>query len=144
MMMMMMMILSVIDVVIERLSDRSNSGCQVKPFDWTFTTEYKGTVTGEEFSSLIEESDVKIDLEKLKVKEQILFYDDVCLYEDELGDNGTSMLSVKIRCMPASFFLLMVRELAGSMTDRLTDLYRSCSSAFSCLSLSFASLSISC
>jgi len=79
----------------------------VKPFDWTFTTEYKGTVTGEEFSSLIEESDVKIDLEKLKVKEQILFYDDVCLYEDELGDNGTSMLSVKIRCMPASFFLLM-------------------------------------
>ena len=65
-------------------------------------------MTGDEFSSLIEETDERIDLEKLKVKEKILFYDDVCLYEDELGDNGTSMLTVKIRCMPTSFFLLMV------------------------------------
>ena len=79
----------------------------VKPFDWTFTTEYKGTVEGDEFTSLIEETDERIDLEQLKVKEKILFYDDVCLYEDELGDNGSSMLSVKIRCMPTSFFLLM-------------------------------------
>jgi len=79
----------------------------VKPFDWTFTTEYKGTLTGDEFTSLIEQTEDRIDLEKLKVKERILFYDDVCLYEDELGDNGTSMLSVKIRCMPTSFFLLM-------------------------------------
>merc|ERR1712198_556971 len=81
----------------------------VKPFDWTFTSEYKGTMCGDEFSSLIEQTDERIDLEKLKVKEKILFYDDVCLYEDELGDNGTSMLSVKIRCMPTSFFLLMIR-----------------------------------
>jgi len=79
----------------------------VKPFDWTFTTEYRGTVEGEEFAALIEETDERIDLERLKVKEKILFYDDVCLYEDELGDNGSSMLSVKIRCMPTSFFLLM-------------------------------------
>lgn len=79
----------------------------VKPFDWTFTSEYKGTVHGEEFVSLIEETEDRIDLEKLKEREKILFYDDVCLYEDELGDNGTSMLSVKIRCMPTSFFLLM-------------------------------------
>lgn len=79
----------------------------VKPFDWTFTTEYKGTVEGDEFTSLVEPTEDRIDLERLKMKERILFYDDVCLYEDELGDNGTSMLSVKIRCMPNSFFLLM-------------------------------------
>ena len=28
--------------------------------------------------------------------EPILFYDEVMLYEDELGDNGSSMLNVKV------------------------------------------------
>jgi len=79
----------------------------VKPFDWTFTTEYMGTLRGDEFVSLVEPTEEQIDLERLKVKEQILFYDDVCLFEDELGDNGTAMLSVKIRCMPTCLFLLM-------------------------------------
>ena len=35
-------------------------------------------------------------MEKLKVREQIHFYADILLFEDELGDNGHSMLSVKI------------------------------------------------
>lgn len=38
----------------------------------------------------------RIDLEKLKVREKIMFYDDVLLFEDELSDNGSSILSVKI------------------------------------------------
>jgi type 2A phosphatase activator TIP41 len=38
----------------------------------------------------------KIDYEKLKVKEPILFFDDIILYEDELDDNGVSKLSAKI------------------------------------------------
>ena len=44
----------------------------------------------------IEASDEKIDIEKLKVREKIHFYDDILLFEDELSDNGTSILSVKI------------------------------------------------
>ena len=44
----------------------------------------------------IEETDERIDMEKLKVREQIHFYADILLFEDELGDNGHSMLSVKI------------------------------------------------
>ena len=35
-------------------------------------------------------------MEKLKIREQIHFYADILLFEDELGDNGHSMLSVKI------------------------------------------------
>ena len=33
---------------------------------------------------------------KLKTQERIYFYDEVILYEDELADNGTAVLSVKI------------------------------------------------
>ncbi|XP_046583313.1 LOW QUALITY PROTEIN: TIP41-like protein [Haliotis rubra] len=49
----------------------------------------------------------RIDLEKLKLREKIMFYDDVLLFEDELSDNGSSILSVKIRVMPSSFFILL-------------------------------------
>lgn len=38
----------------------------------------------------------RIDYEKLKKQEQIFFYDEVILYEDELADNGTAVFSVKI------------------------------------------------
>ena len=48
----------------------------------------------------IEASDEKIDIEKLKVREKIHFYDDILLFEDELSDNGTSILSVKIVSLP--------------------------------------------
>ena len=36
----------------------------------------------------------------------ILFYDDIVLFEDELADNGTAMLTVKLRVMPTCFFSL--------------------------------------
>lgn len=38
----------------------------------------------------------RINYEKLKQQEQIFFYDEVILYEDELADNGTAVFSVKI------------------------------------------------
>ncbi len=40
--------------------------------------------------------DNRIDYEKLKRRENINFFDDLILYEDELDDNGCSKLSVKI------------------------------------------------
>lgn len=66
---------------------------KLKPFDWTFATDYQGTMN-DKFK--IEETDMKIDKFKLMVKEQILFYSDLTLFEDELHDNGTSVSSVKI------------------------------------------------
>ncbi|CBQ70721.1 related to TIP41-negatively regulates the TOR signaling pathway [Sporisorium reilianum SRZ2] len=38
--------------------------------------------------------------------EPILFYDDVVLYEDELADNGSSIVNVKVRVMPSGFLVL--------------------------------------
>jgi type 2A phosphatase activator TIP41 len=74
------------------------------PYDWTFTpTNYKGTTAA---AVNVSSTTEKIDYEKLKHREKILFYKDVVLYEDELDDNGCSKLSIKIRVMPTGFFCL--------------------------------------
>ena len=77
----------------------------VKPFDWSYTTDYKGTVEpdGQEFDA----SESPIPLELLKRPDPILFFDELVLYEDEMADNGITMLSCKIRVMPARLLLLM-------------------------------------
>ena len=78
------------------------------PFDWTFTTPYKGThVSENEQTGLIETpTNERINMEKLKLPEQISFFEDICLFEDELSDHGTASLSIKIRVMPSSFYIL--------------------------------------
>ncbi|XP_036129069.1 TIP41-like protein isoform X1 [Molossus molossus] len=79
----------------------------IKPYDWTFTTDYKGTLLGESLKLKVVPTADHIDTEKLKAREQIKFFEEVCLFEDELHDHGVSSLSVKIRVMPSSFFLLL-------------------------------------
>ena len=81
----------------------------IKPFDWTFTTTYNGTLfsTNKDSSFKVEETSERIDYERLKQQEKIFFYDEAILYEDELADNGTSVLSVKIRVMASGFFILL-------------------------------------
>lgn len=44
----------------------------------------------------VSETAERIDMEKLKAREHIMFFDEVLLFEDELHDHGVSMLSVKI------------------------------------------------
>ncbi|VVC91619.1 TIP41-like protein [Leptidea sinapis] len=83
---------------------RPDATKQKKPFDWTFSTNYKGTLSN--FVS-IEATDETINFELLKQKDQILFYHDLTLFEDELHDHGISKLSVKIRVMPKFWFVLL-------------------------------------
>lgn len=73
-------------------------------FDWTYTTEYAGTIFG---NVTVTPTELEIDIEKLKQREKILFYQDRILFEDELHDNGIALLSIKIRVMPSGFFILM-------------------------------------
>ncbi|XP_025098290.1 TIP41-like protein isoform X2 [Pomacea canaliculata] len=69
----------------------------IKPYDWTFTTDYKGTLDIQPGCEMkVSETTERIDIEKLKRRENIGFYSDVVLFEDELSDNGCSILSVKI------------------------------------------------
>lgn len=75
----------------------------VKPFDWSYSTDYKGTVSG---TPSFEASDKPIPLELLKRPDPIRFFDELVLYEGELDDNGITILSCKIRVMPERLLLL--------------------------------------
>ncbi|KAL6239179.1 hypothetical protein BDW75DRAFT_199060 [Aspergillus navahoensis] len=77
----------------------------VKPFDWSYSTDYKGTVLSTQGHDF-EETSTPIPIELLKRPDPILFFDEVILYEDELADNGITMLSCKIRVMPSRLLLL--------------------------------------
>nr|CAG4642581.1 EOG090X07SL [Evadne anonyx] len=99
----------VIKVAVAEAWKESRAGVEVShkvshPFDWTFTTDYSGTVFGD---ATVEATDLRIDMEKLKQKEKILFFDEIHLYEDELADHGCASCSIKVRVMPSGFFVLL-------------------------------------
>ena len=76
----------------------------VKPFDWSYSTNYKGTIRSSVAS--FEPTKTPIPLELLKRPDPILFFDEVILYEDEMADNGITMYACKIRVMPERLLLL--------------------------------------
>ncbi|KAK0405413.1 hypothetical protein QR680_017978 [Steinernema hermaphroditum] len=78
---------------------------KVKDFDWTYTSDYDATI-GEGFKIAEATEDERIDMERLKRQEPIHFYSQLTLYEDELADHGCTMMNVRVRCMPTSFFVL--------------------------------------
>ncbi|KAL5395996.1 hypothetical protein PMIN06_000736 [Paraphaeosphaeria minitans] len=75
----------------------------VKPFDWSYSTDYKGSTPD---TPALQPTDNPIPLALLKRPDPIHFFEDVMLYEDELADNGIAMYSCKIRVMPARLLLL--------------------------------------
>ncbi|CAH0476275.1 unnamed protein product [Peronospora belbahrii] len=88
-------------------------------YDWTYSTDYKGslqrftkadgsplTFTKSKEEVKLELTTERIDFEKLREREPILWFEDVGLYEDELHDHGTSTMSVKVRVMPSGFYVL--------------------------------------
>ena len=78
----------------------------MKPFDWSYTTDYKGTITkGKPFEGQQENAEA-IPIELLKRPDPILFFEEVVLFESELDDNGISVLSCKLRVMPDRMLLL--------------------------------------
>lgn len=81
----------------------------VKPFDWSYSTTYKGTTHSASSSGQWQVSDqlkdpIRIDL--LSRPDPIEFFASVDLYEDELADNGIALLSIKTRVMPERLLLL--------------------------------------
>ena len=96
----------------------------VKPldidYDWTYTSSYAGSLgravysdnnktwncEGENSETMrIEATEERIDFEKLKVREPILWHHTVNLYEDELHDHGISRYQVRVvRYFLHSFF----------------------------------------
>ncbi|MCO5584975.1 hypothetical protein L7F22_038907 [Adiantum nelumboides] len=98
----------------------TNSIATARDFDWTYTSTWPGK---EDFGGKESEKSLfiagqdpnrdRIPIERLgpppspgAKAEPILFFDDLILFEDELGDNGTSLLNVKVRVMPTGLLVL--------------------------------------
>jgi type 2A phosphatase activator TIP41 len=79
-------------------------------YDWTYTTDYKGTLQRlvrrdaaegmvqfeRTEDATVEATEERIDLNKLREREPILWFEDVGLFEDELHDHGVSVMSIKV------------------------------------------------
>ncbi|KAL2693995.1 hypothetical protein Neosp_000565 [[Neocosmospora] mangrovei] len=76
----------------------------VKPYDWSYSTTYTGTLApgAQQFTP----TDQAIPIELLKRRDPMIFFDEVMLYESELDDNGISILSVKVRVHEKRMLLL--------------------------------------
>lgn len=77
----------------------------VKPFDWSYSTDYKGTVGGASPTPFTPDTE-PIPIELLKRPDPILHFEEVVLYESELDDNGISLYSIKLRVMPERMLIL--------------------------------------
>ncbi|KAK4231574.1 TIP41-like family-domain-containing protein [Podospora fimiseda] len=89
--------------------EKTSSGIKevVKPFDWSYSTTYKGTEVKGKGGKCFEKNErEEIPLELLKRRDPILFHDEVVLYESELDDNGISALTVKVRVMEQRMLVL--------------------------------------
>lgn len=78
----------------------------VKPYDWSYSTDYSGTLKAPEGAKDFAPTEKAIPLELLKRRDPILFFDEVVLYESELDDNGISVYSAKLRVMQKRMLLL--------------------------------------
>lgn len=94
----------------------------VRPFDWSYTTSYRGTIlpggkghyTKSEDDGqgrwqaylLLPQPTTVLPKDLLVLPDPILLFDNIILYEDELADNGISLYSIKIRVMPHRLLLL--------------------------------------
>lgn len=106
----------------------------VRPFDWSYTTSYRGTVLpcpssptpsppatttgasttttnsnvreGKKYEFLPEPPSTTLPTSLLLLPDPILLFDELVLYEDELADNGISLYSIKLRVMPHRMLIL--------------------------------------
>ena len=80
-------------------------------YDWTFSSDYSGVTSGEagtKKSLWSEHTGSGLDMDLLRRRDlPIVHYVDIPLYEDDLDDNGESVMRVRLRVMPSCFFLLM-------------------------------------
>ncbi|RDA92790.1 hypothetical protein CP533_0775 [Ophiocordyceps camponoti-saundersi (nom. inval.)] len=79
----------------------------VQPYDWSYSTTYRGTVTGPgKVVVNFRPTKKQIPIELLKRRDPMLFFDEVLLYESELDDNGISVYSAKLRVHEKRMLLL--------------------------------------
>uniref|UniRef100_A0A1I8GVZ0 TIP41-like protein n=1 Tax=Macrostomum lignano TaxID=282301 RepID=A0A1I8GVZ0_9PLAT len=95
-----------------------------KPYDWTFASDYSGTLLGSGWKEEPAAAGDAINLERLRRRDRILFYCETQLYEDELGDSGTAQMCWDTRLYWESGWTHLLREVKRfeSGWDRLAKL----------------------
>jgi type 2A phosphatase activator TIP41 len=80
----------------------------IKPFDWSYSTDFRGTVGGAADEPTLEAAppSTQIPVHLLTRPDPILFWEETPIYEDELADNGITDLNVRVRVMPDRLLLL--------------------------------------
>ncbi|SCV03919.1 LANO_0G07052g1_1 [Lachancea nothofagi CBS 11611] len=83
----------------QRTSELDDNSLEIgQHYDWTYTTNYKGSLASDN-PPFTRDDSIELPLDKLTRPDPILFYDDMILFEDELADNGISVVNVKVRVM---------------------------------------------
>jgi len=86
--------------------------------DWTCSSPYWGSLRcRSENGELVlaedagEPTEEELPMELLRQRDEILWYQEVLFWEDELGDNGLCRLILRVRVMPTFWFALLTCEL---------------------------------
>ncbi|CAK0787812.1 hypothetical protein CVIRNUC_011034 [Coccomyxa viridis] len=98
-----------------RERDVQASGALSLDYDWTYTTQYSGSLQQDSLPGVSSAGSdwewvpttEQLDKSMLMARDPILFYDEIPLFESELDDNGVSQLLVKVRVMPGCWFVLL-------------------------------------
>lgn len=76
--------------------------------DWTYLNHYRGLIDiSEKVTVKNETKNIEIPKNRLTQENKILFYSDLFLYEDDLGDFGYSCLRSRMRVQNDSAFILL-------------------------------------
>lgn len=100
--------------------------------DWTCSTPYWGSIytptrnSGENAAnesdnsiggerqldhSMEQETDEELPMDLLRQRDEIVWYQEILLWEDELADNGLCRMSIRVRVMPTFWFVLLICEM---------------------------------
>lgn len=86
----------------------SKSNAKILDYDWTFTTDYAGSlIHTSRGTESFEKTEQRIERSLLLERAPILFSAEIPLYESEMDDNGVCSCTVRIRVMPKCWFVLL-------------------------------------
>ncbi|EPX70929.1 TIP41-like type 2a phosphatase regulator Tip41 [Schizosaccharomyces octosporus yFS286] len=76
----------------------------VSPYDWTYYTEYQGTIL--DGNLCFKDVQDQIPAAEILQAGSNLWYSELILFEDELADNGKAMFDVRVRVVKGHLILL--------------------------------------
>ena len=86
--------------------EKENIKEEILDQDWTYLNHYRGDIQTKNKIKISSEN-IRIPNERLTPENKIVFFKDILLYEDDLGDFGYSRIRIRLRVQKDSVFILM-------------------------------------